>query len=587
MPDAGGPTTTLVRPPELRFVPIPEALPDWLAPMDRRSFLLRSAGVAGALVLAGCTDDDTAEGGSGQGGAAVPRPTLRLPGGDVGFPSPFAYRRGPGYVKCSLVYDTLVWKDASGQLLPWLAERWEASDDGLAYTFTLRPGITWHDGRPLTADDVAFTFAYFRAQTLSPQVITQPLPEIAEVVAVDERTAEFRLSTPLAPFFGFGGVGSVPIVPRHVWSSVDRAAMASDPALLVGSGPYRLEEYSPGEGTYLFTAYDEHYLGRPFVARLEYRSVGDELSGITTGDLDVASAQGVVPAVLDSFRANADLEVLDAPPGNFGTGLFWNLRQGGALADVAFRRACALAIDRADLVARLHGGNAETGNPGWIPAPNPFHVDVEQYPFDRVGAEALLDEAGYRRPGPGATRQDAQGRPLRFTLLVANPVPPLTDLVVAALGEVGIELAPQGLDTPTFNERVIAGEVEMSLISFGGMNTDHAPGYLLQVYSSRTRTTQHAQGYLNDEVDRLCDLQQRTLDPGERMAQVAEIQRLVAADLPLLPLVYPDSFTIFRPATFDAWYYTEGGVGSTVPLIENKHVFLTGRQTGLEIRPTL
>jgi peptide/nickel transport system substrate-binding protein len=556
--------------------------------MKRRTFLLGSLGGAGLITLGGCSggeDESSAPTTLELGGGTDPatRPTLRLMGDDHGFPSPFAYMRGPGYVKTSLIYDTLVWKDSTGELLPWLAESFDSSDDGLLYTFELRPGATWHDGQPVTADDVAFTFEYFRSQMISPQVIIQPLPEFDEVVATGERTVEFRLAAPLAPFFGFGGVGSVPIVPQHIWSSIENAAMESDPAVLVGSGPYRLESYSQGEGGYLYEAYDEHYLGTPFVRRLEYRPVGDALAGVAAGDLDVATASGVIPAVLEPFRANPELEVLDAPSGNAGSGLFWNLARGGALADVRFRHACAMAIDRDDMVQRLHGGNAEPGNPGWIPRANPFHADVEQYPFDPAGAEALLDEAGYARAEEGGVRQDPDGQALRFTLLVTG-MSPVIDLVVGALGAVGVELTPQALDTPSFNQQVIAGESEMSIIGFGGMNTDHAPGYLRQVYSSNTRTTQHAQGYVNPEVDRLCEQQQQEIDESQQMETVAEIQRLIAEDLPILPLVYPDSFTIYNKAAFDAWYYTEGGVGSTVPAIDNKHVFLTGRQAGLDIR---
>ncbi len=560
--------------------------------MRRRTFLLGSVGSAGLIALGGCNggDDGSApptpgEQGGDASSAPAERPTLRLPGGDSGFPSPFAYRRGGGYVQATMIYDTLVWKDSTGELLPWLAESFEASDDALTYTFNLRPDVRWHDGEPFTAQDVAFTFDYFRSQTISPQVIIQPLPEIAEVVALDDLTVEFRLATTLAPFFEFGGVGSVLIVPEHIWSSVPDANVATDLAVLVGTGPYQLESYTEGEGSYLYTANDDYFLGTPFVRRLEYRPVGDPLTGLQAGDLDVASASGVVPAVLEPFRNNPDLVILDAPDGNSGSGLFWNLAQGGALADVQFRRACALAIDRQDLVERLHGGNAKPGNPGWIPRANPFHVDVEQYEFDLQAAEALLDDAGYLRPAGEEVRQGPDGQPLRFTLLVTTPVSPVTELVIGALQTIGVELTAEAIDTPTFNQRVIAGETELSIIGFGGMNTDHGPDYLLQVYSSNTRTTQHAQGYVNPEVDRLCDLQNTQIDRAERMETTAEIQRLIAADLPLLPLVYPNSFGIYNPSAFDAWYYTEGGVGSTVPAIDNKHVFITGRQTGLEIRP--
>jgi peptide/nickel transport system substrate-binding protein len=545
------------------------------ANMPRRSFLLGSAGVTGALLLGACSAGD-GDGGTEQG-SGDRLDSLRLPGSDSGFPSPFVTSRGN--TKSTFIYDTLVWKAASGDHVLLLADSFESSDGGRSNTFTLRPNLTWHDGRPVTADDVAFTFAYFRSQTLSPQVLFQPAPQIQEVRAIDDRTVEFRLSSTLAPFFDYGGVGSIPIVPKHIWSSVPDAGKETDPAVLVGSGPYRLESYSEGEGSYVYTANEDFFLGAPFVKRLEYLPVNDELDALAAGELDVTSAGGVVPAVLEPFRNNPELTVIDAPPGNSGDGLWWNLARGGALADPVFRKACARAIDRNDLVQRLYGGNANPGNPGWIPRENPFHTEVEQYPFDLDAANRMLDQAGYTR-GPDGIRQAPDGTPLRFSLLVSEQSQ-LIDLVVAALRPIGVELTPQAVDRSTFNQRVIQGESEMSIIGFGGMNTDHAPGYLRQVYSSETRTTQHAQGYVNPEVDRLSELQLRQIDREQRMQSVAQAQRLIAEDLPILPLVYPNSYGVYRTAAFDQWYYTEGGIGGTVPAIDNKHVLVTGKQVGL------
>jgi len=216
-------------------------LPIGRSQIDRRSFLVGGMGMAGVVVLGACS--------SGPGAGPPEGPTarievLRLAGGDVGFPSPFAYSRGGGYIQASMIYDTLMWKDSTGAFLPWLAESFAKSADGHSYIFTLRPGIRWHDGMPLTARDVAFTFDYFRKQTISPQVIVQPLPEIAEVTALDDRRVEFRLSTTLAPFFEFGGVGSVLIVPstsgrpypRPVWPPTQPSWSALGPT---GCSPTR------------------------------------------------------------------------------------------------------------------------------------------------------------------------------------------------------------------------------------------------------------------------------------------------------------------------------------------------------------
>jgi len=553
--------------------------------MDRRTFLIRTLGVAGAVALGGCTDDEQTP--QGSPGAAGGRPTLRLPGEDTGFPSPFAYRRGPGYWKMSFLYDTLLWADADGEFLPWLASEMQTSEDARTYTFTLRDDVRWHDGERLTADDVVFTFGYFQGQTLSPEVIVQPAQRGFgdEVIALDERTVQIRLAQPDNTFVDFVAA-AVPIVPRHIWSEVDEAATAQDTALLIGSGPYRLESYTSGEGSYLFTANDDYFLGAPFVRRIEYRPVGDALTALLAGDVAAADQFGLRPEALAPFDDDPRFATLEGFPGAFQVGLYWNLGRGGALADVRFRHACAMAINREDLVERLFGGNGLPGNPGWIPPGDPFHVDVEQYPFDLDAANALLDQAGYSREDGDGLRVGPDGQPLQFEMLITSEpplVPPTAELVTGALAQLGVEVTIQPLDTPTFNQRVIAGETELSLITAGGLS-DY-PDYMRRVYASYTVITQHAQGYRNRELDRLASEQLVTLDEDERMQIVARMQEIVADDLPLQPLYYPTPTMVYNAEVFDAWYYTEGGFAGNIPTPYNKHVFVTGRQDGLEIDP--
>lgn len=104
--------------------------------------------------------------------------------------------------------------------------------------------------------------------------------------------------------------------------------------------------------------------------------------------------------------------------------------------------------------------------------------------------------------------------------------------------------------------------------------------------SSETELAQHAQGYVKAEVDQLCAEQLATLDTEERKEIVARVQEIVASDVPLLPLFYPDSFSIHSKAAFDEWYYTPGGVAGVVPTVENRQVFITGVQEGIEIPAT-
>ncbi len=133
--------------------------------MDRRRFLRASLQAAAALTLASCTKSPSSPTASKTGATPgslgpAPRPTLRLGDEeDYGFPSPFAYRLGPGYQRMSYLYDSLLWSDSTGKLLPWLAGRYQRSSDGMTYSFELRDNARWHDGRPVTPDDVVFTLS--------------------------------------------------------------------------------------------------------------------------------------------------------------------------------------------------------------------------------------------------------------------------------------------------------------------------------------------------------------------------------------------------------------------------------------------
>lgn len=553
--------------------------------MDRRRFLQTAVAAAGAVVLAGCSDARRA-GTKSSGGGEAGRPTLRLAGGSFGLPSPFGYRGAPGYRQMSLVYDTLLWPDSTGDLLPWLASRYERSDDGLTYTFELRDA-RWTDGRPLTARDVAFTFEYFKAQTLSPLVIAQPRG-VAGVTTSGERTVRIVLQEPAVTFL-HAVAASVPIVPEHVWSSISDAQTADEEAL-VSTGPYRLRSRSAEEGSILFVANDEFFLGRPFVRRVELVPVADELIALRAGDIDGGSpaVEGVTPDALAPFQGDDRFGMISQPTA-FAFPLYFNLSRGGALADVRFRRAVAMAIDRGDIVRRLLKGNGEPGSAGFLPPGHPYHVDVERYGFDPVGADHLLDEAGYPRVRRGGIRSNHEGNPLRFTLLQPATVPAaVSEIVSSNLEQVGVDLGIEVFDHGRLFGAKNDGNYDLIITSFPGpvgTGIGGDPDFLRSIFSSRGgESLHHANGYVNPRVDDLLERQLHAKDEGERKLLIGQAQRAVAEDLPVLPLYYTTLFFVFWKQAFDPWYYTPGGYGPGLPTVYNKHVFVTGSKRGLRIR---
>jgi len=557
--------------------------------LDRRQFLLAAVGGAGALALAGCSKSGSSRPGQGGGSGT----TLRLADGAAGFPSPFASNADFGYNQMILLYDTLLWTEGSGKPIPWLAKSFESSADHLTYTFVLRDGVKWSDGRPLTADDVVFTFDYYAkwgAGTPSPAEIIQAPKGIAKVVATGATTVAFTLDKP-AVTFPAQVAGAVPIIPRHVWESISDPGRALDPKVLVGTGPYKLTSYNDDGGPMLFTAREDYFLGPPYVKRIEMNAITDQFAALLAGNSDAAQGFGVRDDVLAPFKANGDYGMV-TNSGDFVTAqLYWNLGKGGALGDVKFRQACALAIDRKELVTRLSAGKGQPGNPGFLSPANEFHTPVRQYDLDVAGANALLDSAGYR-PGGGGIRQGPDGKPLSFEFRFDSVEGvAMSEIVIPALKRIGVELRPKPatIGPDLFGPKLFAvggGGYDMAALIYpgpspGGPNSD--PDILRVVFASpgQRLSLTAATSYNNPTFDALADKQLATFDEAERKTIVDQMQKIVADDIPVLPLFYPQTDLVFRKRVLDQWYFTPGQFPTTG---HNKALFVTGSKTGDKIR---
>ncbi|PDV99630.1 ABC transporter substrate-binding protein [Candidatus Viridilinea mediisalina] len=512
---------------------------------------------------------------------------LRLPGGDFGLPSPFTYSRGPGFVRMSFIYDTLIWKDSEG-FIPWLATEWTVSADGTRWEFTLREGVRWHDGTPLTVDDVVFTFDYLANQP-SAVLLGGTLEIISSVEQLDEQRVAIVLEQPYAPFLS-NIAGTLPIIPRHIWEEIDEPAQAATLELLIGSGPYQLTQYDQASGAYLYEANQDFWLGTPYVQRIELVPVADALLSLQQGAIDatgISVDSSVTAEVLAPFREPPF--AIMSTGGEWNAALHFNLAKGPPYDDVRFRQALAYTIDREELVQRVLLGNGEPGNPGGVaPSSSWYNPDVAAYAVDRERAAALLDEAGYQDTNGDGIRTMPDGQPLDLQLYFDGASMARTaELLRAMLQEVGIPLTLRPNDRPSQDALTADGNYGIAIIGYGGLGGD--PDRLRQTFAStsRSRSFSRAHGYANPTFDQLASEQFTTTDEAQRKALVFTMQELLAEDVPVLPLYHPLNMHLYRPEVFAAWYYTPGGIGSGVPIWWNKHAFVTGTQTGLPMRDGL
>lgn len=524
------------------------------------------------LALCACSGDDGASTGDPSKPAAQASRELHLAGGDWGFPTPFTfYPRGPGYIHLSLIYDTLVWKDGTG-LIPWLAESWQRSADGLEWTFHLRPGAAWHDGKPVTARDVCFTFDYLRKHPVE----WFDLDVIATVLKVDDETALFRLRRPYAPFLA-QVAGNVPIIPRHIWQDVADPRSSATLQRAVGSGPYRLSHYDKAQGAYAYRASTNFFLGPPRIEKIVFVPVGDPVAALERGLVDEAS----VPAsLLAQFTNREDFAMVSGPS-------YWVLTlrfndERYPFSRTGVRQALAYAVERDALIRQAVPGGlqgAKPGNPGFLPPDSSWYDAALQhlYPRDLAKATALLRENGIEDRDGDQVCEGEDGAPLRFTLITTPQYLREAEAVKLMLEKIGLPVQPKAMDVKSLDASIREGRFDLALTGHGGLGADPS---VIMGFGAVARRGRNFAAPSIPEYTVLAEQLLTCPDLPQRMELCRRMQRIYAQQLPTLPLYYPVWFSAYRSTVLDSWFYTaQGGVGIGIPSPYNKLVFIRGKRS--------
>lgn len=485
--------------------------------------------------------------------------------GDWGYPNPYRhYPRGPGYIRMSWVFDTLVWKDNSGYV-PALARSWSYKPEQMTYTFKLDPRATWHDGRPLTARDVVFTVNYFKKH---------PYPwigpgHIGRVQAVDDHTVVFHMVKPYAPFLSDIG-GTMPVLPEHIWKTVADPKKFIESKAFVGSGPYRFMDFNKAQGTYLFEAFGDYYQGRPKIDRLIYLKTGKPLVSLATGQVDIAAIKPEMAAALEK----KGLRIIKDEYG-WNKKLMINHRKA-PFDSVVFRRALALAIDRREIIDKAHRGFAVPASYGLLSIDHGmYNPDTPAYPHDPGKARILLESLGYQKDGRGEYQRD--GKPLKVELLCSN-IAVAGDSVADRDGEiikkhleaVGIQVELVQLEQASTDSRVRNWDFDLAVSGHGGISGD--PRILNEMISSQygAGSVNCARYDANETLNRLMEAQMTEMDENRRKEIVYAIQKIHAEDLPAICLYCPDTMAAYNPLNGVDWFYTKGGISKGIPIAQNK-----------------
>ena len=410
--------------------------------------------------------------------------------------------------------------------------------DDRTFDVTLKPGFRFSDGTPVTAEDVAFTYMSVLDPAMKSGVLRAFTERFAKVEARSELTARFHLVAPIATFesdLEFGIVSS-----RAVRGSGGRFP----PGRVIGAGPYMIESFKPDEVRLVRNP--RWPLERPALPRIRARAVTDANARalmMVGGSADFT--QNSIRIDLVDHLAGRERLHLASGASALYTYLMMNNRDP-ILKDARVRQAIAYAIDRERVLRSKLGGRAVMST-GILPPDHwAYNGEVARYPHDPDRARALLDEAGYRDPdGPGP-------RP-RMRLVYKTSSDQfrraLARVWAAQLGEVGIAVEVQSFEQQTFFTDIKKGRYQLASMQTSPITE---PDFLFTFFhSSRIPTdkdpnTHNRWRYVNRRVDELTELGRRTLDRAERKKIYAEVQSILASELPVIPLWHEDNLTLMN-----------------------------------------
>lgn len=445
-----------------------------------------------------------------------------------------------------VLFVTLVRADEDFSPLPYLAREWTFSPDGNSVTFSLREDLTWHDGEPVTARDVAFTFRRVRdPETNYPNPAYFDAWEAVEIV--DEHTVRFTVRPTAYPLYGWTRLA---IMPEHILGDVPPAELGTHPfgtTQPVGSGPFRFVERLPGD-RWVFEAnpdFPEDLGGRPYVDRYVYRAIPEDLAltaALRTGEVDVVLQPA--PAELPRLAVDSAVTLIEygAPEYDF---IAWNSRRP-IFSDAAVRRALTMAIDRGALVAALLEGHGDVA----VGPVGPWHwaydTSDRPIPFAPDSARAALATAGWG-DADGDGILDRDGQPFAFELFAAprDKWQDIAAAVQANLKDVGIEMSIEIREPAAIAPLVFSPDRRFDALLLGWSRDVPLDDRELWACDRIEQPFQFT-SYCDAELDAVLDSMQVVADRGVLDALVDRYNDIMAEDQPYTFLYYADHVVAAR-----------------------------------------
>jgi peptide/nickel transport system substrate-binding protein len=456
-----------------------------------------------------------------------------------------------------------------------IAKSWEVSDDGLVWTFMMNEGMTWQDGEPITADDVAFTYNFIIENEIAAYI--NFVAGINRVEVVDDLTYRVVCDEPVASMLTLW----IPCLPEHIWGEMtakEASQTFQNPAPCIGSGPYQVVEWKK-ERFLRMEAYDDYYLGKPTVDELifvVYQNGDTMVQDLKSGNLDAAYL--FPPAQFEPLKATEGVEAIEYSWYNWdyvGFNCYEGKSKGHpALRDKEFRTALEYAVDRDSIVSLAYGGHAWPGYT-FMPPENWSDPDYawappegEAHDFDPSAANAMLDAAGYTDSnGDGVREYDGKNIKIRLWAPAESPESQRAGKLIAGWWkDVGVDVALSVQDEGVYFDNLWAYQGDTFVPDFDAYlwNWDGYadPGQSLTCYTTAQIEGWNEYAWSNAEYDRLDKLQAAEMDPMQRAEYIKQMQAVMYEDCPGFTTVFPLKLEAYRTDKWDGWTASRNGSGA-------------------------
>lgn len=444
-----------------------------------------------------------------------------------------------------LVYCPMIRFDHRGLPQGDLVDSWGISRDGKTYNFSIRPEATWHDGQPVTSEDVAFTVSLFQDERLPVPEDLRTFWQQINVNPLDEKTLQFLLPEPFAPFLDYLTFG---ILPRHIWGAIPVETIADSPYNLnpIGCGPYRFSKLDVVDNRVAainLESFTGYYGAKPFIEKLIFRFFPDFNAALAA--YEQGQVMGLSRIPLDGLPralANKDLQIFSARLPRWSL-IYLNLGnpQTPFFKDQVVRRALLMSINRRRMIDRYLGGQAILANGPIFPESWAYYEVAAPVEYDPEAAITMLKRAGYTVPAEGGNVRAKDGVALSFELAYpqSDIYQQIAEQISAEWARIGIQTTLKPVATDDLLQEYLEPRTYQAAIAEINLDRSPDPDPYPFWHQAQIANGQNYSQWDDRQVSEYLEQARVNDDLEERMRRYRNFQVRWAAELPALPLFYP------------------------------------------------